>query len=244
MQGLSPRLPRNAPKAQYFLMFLDRCGGLRGSTRVGYDGNELMIFFERQRMPKIFIRASLLLAGGGLLAYMVGAGVAASRLPDEFVRARQSVAAISQQIVDLSSLTGEKLSEVNLSDLRGETAQALMLISDARAANDSAYRKAFELTQRLQELAQSLKGVSSATKQREGAEAIAVELSLVSEFIIYTQKVDAFLDALERAIRLNIEANRAAAATALTEVNAKVISINALNNSFREAIGIFDEPEE
>lgn len=208
-----------------------------------YDGSELMMFFERQKMPKIFIRASLLLAGGGLLAYLVGAGVAASRLPDEFVRARQSAAAISQQIVDLSALTGEKLSEVNLSDLRGETARALALISDARAANDSAYRKAFELTQRLQELAQSLKGVASVTKQREGSEAIAIELSLVSEFIIYTQKVEDFLQILERVVQTNMERDRVAAAAALDEVNEKVVSINQLNLSFRKAIGVFEAEE-
>lgn len=203
-----------------------------------------MKLIERLKLPKTILRAALLLLGAGLLIYMVGAGVAATRLPAKFVQARQGAAAVSQHIVDLSTLTSEKLSEVNLSDLGGETARALTLLSDARASNAAAYGKAFELTQHLQTLAQSLQEISSAAKQREGSEAVAIELSLVSEFIIYTQKVDVFLDALERAIRFNVEENRVAAAAALDEVNAKVVSINALNKAFREAIGIFDAEEE
>lgn len=196
------------------------------------------------KLPKTMLQAALLLAGGGLLIYAIGAGVKASRLPEEFVRARQSAAVTSQHIVDLAKLTSTKLAEVNLSDLGGETVRALTLIDDARASNESAYGKAFELTQHLQSLAQSLEGVPSAAKQREGSEAVAIELSLVSEFIIYTQKVDAFLDALERAIRSRTETDRTVAIAALDEVNKKVDSINSLNQAFREAIGVFDESEE
>lgn len=199
---------------------------------------------ERLKTPKILFRAALLLVGAGLLVYAIGLGVAASRLPEEFVKARQEAATVSQSIVDLATQTGEKLAEVNLSDLKGEESRALALLSDARTSNRAAYNKAFDLTQHLQTLAQSLEAVPSASKQRKGAEAIAVELSLVSEFIVYTQKVDAFLDALERVIRSNVEANRVAAASALDEVNRKVASINSLNQLFREAIGAFDEPEE
>lgn len=196
--------------------------------------------FKKLRTPKMLFQAALLLAGGGFLVYLVGAGIAASRLPEDFVRARRSAGVVSQQIVDLSALTGAKLTEVNLSDLGGETARALALLADARASNAAAYGKAFELTQHLQALAQSLKGVSSVKKQRDGAEAISIELSLVSEFIVYTQKVDAFLDALERTLRFDTEEHRAAAAAALVEVNGKISSINALNASFRRAIGAFD----
>lgn len=199
---------------------------------------------ERLKTPKILFRAALLLVSGGLLIYAIGSGVAASRLPDEFVEARQGAATASQNIVDLATQTGEKLTEVNLSNLEGEESRALALLSDARASNRAAYNKAFDLTLHLQALAQSLEAISSASKQREGAEAIAIELSLVSEFIVYTQKVDAFLDALERVIHSNVEANRVAAVSALDEVNRKVASINSLNQLFREAIGAFDEPEE
>lgn len=192
------------------------------------------------KAPKIVLRAALLVASVGILIYLVSAGIAASRLPEEFVRARQSAALTSQDIVDLAKLTSERLAEVNLLELEGDTIRALTVVADARASNQAAYGKAFELTQHLQALARSLEDVSSVTKQREGSEAVAIELALVSEFIIYTQKVDTFLDALERAIRFNVESNRAAAAAALDEVNAKVISINALNNAFRNAIGVFD----
>lgn len=199
--------------------------------------------FAKLKTPKILMRAALLLVGVGLLAYLVGSSVAASRLPEEFVRARQNAALTSQDIVDLTKLTSERLAEVNLLELKGDIVRALTVVADARTSNQAAYSKAFELTQDLQELAKSLGGVPSIAKQREGSEAVAIELSLVSEFIIYTQKVDTFLDALERAIRFNVESNRAAAAAALDEVNAKVVSINALNNAFRRAIGTFDAPE-
>jgi hypothetical protein len=199
---------------------------------------------KKPGLPRTMFRAALLIVGGGLLAYLVGTIVIASRLPEEFVRARQSAAITSQHIVDLTTLTGEKLAEVNLSDLAGETSRALTLIKDARASNDAAYGKAFELTQHLQGLARALTGVPSMVKQREGSEAIAIELSLVSEFIIYTQKVDTFLDLLERAVRTNAPADRAAARAALGDVNAKVFSINSLNQAFRTAIGAFDDSGE
>lgn len=192
------------------------------------------------KLPKIILRATLLVAGAGLLIYFIGAQVASSRLPDEFVQARQSAAAVTGHIVALTKLTSEKLAEVNLSDLAGETSRALSLISDARAANDTAYRQAFELTQHLKNLAESLAGVSSPAKQREGSQAVAIELSLVSEFIVYTQKVDAFLNALARAVETNAEGDRNIARAALDEVNAEVVTINSLNQSFLEAIGQFD----
>ena len=195
------------------------------------------------KAPKIIIRATLLIVGVAFLVYLIASGVQAFRFPDEFVQARAGAAAVSQHIVDLAVLTSDKLAEVNLSDLGGETAKALALLSDARAANRSAYGKAFELTQYLRALAESLKSVPSASKQREGSEAIAIELSLVSEFIVYTQEVDEFLDALERAIRSGAEADRAAAAAALSNVNERVASINSLNASFRQAIGVFDGEE-
>lgn len=200
--------------------------------------------FLKLKASKTLFKAALLLAVAGVLAYLIGAATVASRLPQEFARARQSVSAVSRQIVDLTALTSDRLAKVNLSDLNGETANARALIADARASNAAAYSKAFELTQHLQALAQSLPKVSSMKKQRDAAEAISIELSLVSEFILYTQKVDAFLDALDEAVRTNTDGARAAAADALRGVNEKVIAINALNDSFRRAIGIFDAAEE
>ena len=50
---------------------------------------------KKLKAPKMVLRAALVLVGAGLLVYLIGAGVAATRLPDEFVRARQSAAVTS-----------------------------------------------------------------------------------------------------------------------------------------------------
>jgi len=198
----------------------------------------------RFRVHKPIIRAALLVVGVGLIAYAVGAGIAASRFPAEFTAVRRDAAMVSQEITNLTELTGRKLADANAADLAGDAARTVALIEEARGANRDAHAKAFELTEHLRKLAESLGGVASADKQREGSSAIALALALVSEFVEYTGGVETFLNALERTTRFRGETDRSAAAAALRAVNERVAAINTLNASFRAAMGTFDAPEE
>ena len=163
------------------------------------------------------------------------------QLPNEFLIARQNAAVVSGEIVTLTSATSEKIKEVNLSDLSGNANQAHSLIQEARENNAGAYNQAFELSRYLQELVESLNAVPSIKSQRLAYEAVAVELSLVSEFITYTQNLNSFLESLSEAIQTNSFTDRRKTQDYLRDVNERAEKINDLNKEFLVKIEKFDK---
>ena len=161
-------------------------------------------------------------------------------LPVNFLTARQNAAAISQKIVDLTVVTNQKISAANSLDLKNDSGPALALIKEARASNTEAYAETSALAVCLQQMAAYLNKISSRSKQQVAYEAVAIELSLVSEFIVYTQKLNGFLDVLSRAIADDSFVLRQAASGDLAAVNSQAQKINALNSEFLRRIQIFD----
>ncbi len=160
-------------------------------------------------------------------------------LPETFISSRDNAAAISQEIVTLTNQTEKALEDANKLDIQGKGKDALGLINQARKKNNTAYEKAFELSGQLKNLAESLQNISGES-QRIAYEAVATELALVSEFIVYTKNVNTFLDELSSTISQNTQANRQAVQSALQEANGGVKKINALNNQFLQKMGEFD----
>lgn len=156
------------------------------------------------------------------------------KLPDDFMVYRQNTADVSEKIVALANEVNEKIKAVNISDLNGESENAVALIVDARNKNADTYSQAFELSKNLESLARSLDNISSRRTQRLAYEAVAVELSLVSEFIVYTRDLNNFLDSLSRVIVTGNLADRETAQNFLDGVNRQVIKINDLNKEFSE----------
>lgn len=176
-----------------------------------------------------------------LLAYvMVRSSAHPPVLPPGFVAARQAASLVSQEIAALTSATNGDISQVNVSDLQGNVQSATALIREAREKNAAAYQRAVELSGHLKNLAESLSALPSRRAQQAAYEAVAVELSLVSEFIGYTEYLNRFLDSLNRAVATNAEADRAAVAGALQEVNARAAKINELNAAFAAKMQVFD----
>ncbi|MEK9194250.1 MAG: hypothetical protein AAB884_00335 [Patescibacteria group bacterium] len=163
------------------------------------------------------------------------------RLPQEFIVARQNAATVSQQIVDLTDLTSKKVEAINLEDFSRDIDGAVKLINEARASNGEAYNKTSELARHLEKLASSLEEIKSRSLQRSAYEAVAVELSLVSEFIVYTHTLNNFFDSLSRAIATDSFADRLVVETRLKEVNNQARKINNLNKEFLSKIGEFDD---
>ena len=163
------------------------------------------------------------------------------KLPSDLVAARQAAARVSEKIVDLTSETNEKIKVINSLDLGGDRDAAYALIREARETNGEAYEQAFELSRHLQKLTESLGRIESIKGQRIAYEAVAVELSLVSEFITYTQNLNAFLDNLSAAVSSDSSEYRILADQQLQEVNDAAIKINKLNQEFLSKINQFDE---
>lgn len=162
-------------------------------------------------------------------------------LPQRFVSAREKTALTSQEIVRLMELTSEKIKAINLEDFNRNINEAIALVSEARKNNSEAYSKTAELARRLEELASSLNEIKSRKLQRSAYEAVAVELSLVSEFIVYTHILNNFFDSLSRAIITDSLADRLNVEMKLDEVNRQARKINNLNKEFLSKISSFDE---
>lgn len=183
----------------------------------------------------ILIVVSLLVAVG-----IVVSSINATAVPDSFENSRASASKVSENIVRLTGLTGSHIASINFSDLQGDRAKALRVIEDARASNKSAYDEAFILSQHLKEMTLSL---SELPRRSQGFayEAVAIELSLVAEFISYTESLNIFLDKLSFAVSSRTTAARAEAQDSLKKVNERVSKINVLNSEFQEKMRLFDE---
>lgn len=198
------------------------------------------------QVPDIKKRILLILSGvvvAGVLIYALAVFPTLSAAPPKsFMDARQAASITSKQIVDLTNLTSEKIKQVNVSSLGGqEREQALSLIRDARATNTQAYQKAFELSQNLQRLAETLNEIKSADAQRIAYDSVATELSLVSEFIGYTQSLNTFLDNLGILVSSNTIKNQETVRANLQEVNSRAAQVNTLNNTFNQKMQQLDK---
>ncbi len=161
-------------------------------------------------------------------------------VPADFTAARQNAAAISQDIVNLTSETGKKIESANQAENKGDLDQLRNLISDAKTTNAAAYQKAFDLSKAIQSMAESLSGVRS-NRQQLGYEAVALELSLVSDFISYTGSLNDFLNSASRSASDESPVNQKATADALNKVNNWVSLINDINRNFVEKMAAFDQ---
>ena len=190
-------------------------------------------------MKKVSFVIVPMLAVVALLVYFINSldgGVVSA----DFTATRQKAASISENIVNLTTDTTKKIEAANKIQNAGNTDQLLALINEAKALNSTAYQKAFDLSNALQQMAESLNNVGS-SRQQIGYEAVALELSLVSEFISYTGSLNDFLDILTKSVITGNPANPKAISDALGTVNQKANFINSLNANFLEKMAAFDQ---
>ncbi len=192
-------------------------------------------------------KLTFFVAGGALVVFLVFFFVvplfisSKTPLPQKFVNARGAAALISSDIVRLTSETNNAIHAVDTLDFSKEKDRALGLINQAKETNKEAYGKAFTLSQELQKLAESLENIQSPESRRIAYEAVATELSLVSEFITYTQNLQTFLDAVGALVITNTDGNKTAVNQSLLAVNEKTRLINELNGRFNLKMEEFEK---
>ncbi len=162
-------------------------------------------------------------------------------LPQSFWDARKEASIVSQEIRDFTRQTNDAIAGIDLSEDAVIEAKTTELISQARETNTQAYRKAFLLSQNLQKMAESLHLIESRVLQQEAYQAVAVELSLVSEFINYTQYLNAFLDGLEKTMKSRSPEDKQLVDQVRRDINRKVETINDLNEEFLDLMDGFDQ---
>lgn len=193
-----------------------------------------MGFFPKKTVFGIVV---LLAIAGGIIYY---SGTGTRGVPSSFTEARRAAATVSQDIVTLTSKTNTTIQAINAAEKTGSVDQILGLIDEARATNTQAYKKAFDLSKNLQQMTETLSRVGSRESQQLAYEAIAIELSLTSEFITYTGALSDFLNTLAKTTTTGIYGNRQALTQELATVNAKAAIINNLNREFNEKMKAFD----
>jgi hypothetical protein len=196
-----------------------------------------------QELPKR-TKYRILLAGAVCFVlfggYALFWGFGSAQIPQTFVEARKEAANVSAQIVDLTNETNSKIKNANYTELTGDVERAIVFINDARQLNQTSYTKAFELTKHLQGLATSLVEMGASKSRSLAYDAIAADLGLVSEFIIYTQKLNSFLESLGKAIVSKTDRDRALMQIALDAVNQQVERINQINREVQGKMEAFD----
>jgi hypothetical protein len=175
----------------------------------------------------------------GVLVYFAVSG-AKTTVPPSFTAARQNAASVSHDIVTLTTSVNQNIQAANAAEAKGDTNAVLAAIGDARTANAAAYEKAFALSQNLQQMTQALTDINSAPSRQMAYEAVAVELSLVSEFIAYTGSLNDFLNTLARSIAVDGLSGNSAVADVLKIVNDRAATIDKLNQEFNQKMDAFD----
>lgn len=170
----------------------------------------------------------LLFAGIYLSTRHAGKG---APLPQDFLESRKNAALISQNIADLTNKTDDKIAEANRADLAGDVWTAEQAIEGAQNLNKDANRAAADLAAQLKIMTESLAGMQP-ENQRLAYEAAATELSLVSEFVVYTQSLNEFLEKLLASMETETKVSKADLAASLKKTNESAKKINTLNAEF------------
>lgn len=189
---------------------------------------------------KVFILLSAILAGV-VLVYVFAFSGEKPKPPANFQEIRAHAAFISQNIVNLTEKTGEKIRAVNIPEIGGSIEEALALIRDARSTNAESYKKASELALDLQRLASMLDQIEPEISKRLAYEAVATELALVSELIAYTENLNTFLDSLTALIINRDLRSESQVQLNLQLVNEKITRINKINKEFIKKMEEFDK---
>jgi hypothetical protein len=188
---------------------------------------------------RALITFALVAMGAGVLygAYLFSNP---GRLPSSFTEARDKAASASQEIVRLTNETSEIIKEVNTLERAGNYIKARETLEKAEVSNAAAHQQAIVLSVELQGLAESLVGVRKSGSQRLAYQAVAVELSLVTQFINYTDKVNSFLEELAAVLEGIISPDRISLEAKLKSANEMAKRINDLNAEFQERMKEFD----
>ena len=191
--------------------------------------------------PKRIVLSIVTVIVLGVGAYVAWSAHKPVELPQSFLDARQNVGAVSQKIVDITTSVGEKIKALNSAEASGDHATSSILLQQARDLNAEAYQQAVLLAGFLQKWAASLQDIPSQDSQRIAYEAVSFQLSLVSEYIVYTADLNAFFDAIGNAAATNSAANQKAVQDSLAAVNQKGFDINTINQSFVSKMKEFDQ---
>ena len=158
---------------------------------------------------------------------------------DDFKVARYNAGIKSRQVAELSEVVRVKIREANEAEQSKDNTRAEILLNEAQLANSEAARNAAELSQHLQVLIGFINGMPAGKSQRYAYAAMTAEISLVSEYIVYTKNVTELIESVAAGVEIG-KHDKKTVEIVLQKANDNVKRINNLNQEFQEKIGDFD----
>jgi hypothetical protein len=162
-------------------------------------------------------------------------------LPDEFTTGRVTAGELSQRIVDITASVTSRVEEANQNELGGHREIAEALLQEAHDRNYEARLKALELSDVLAKLSASLSDIGSRDSRTLAYQSISIELSLVAQYLKYTDSLNRFLELLPATFGSLNPSDQEMVIDALAEVNQRAQAINQLNKAFGDKIREFDK---
>ena len=168
--------------------------------------------------------------------------VSSDRVPDEFLEARITGAALAQNVVSLSRQSLTRLDKIAKYDREGKFPQALSLISEELLENRKSQAEAARLASQLERMARLVSDIRPSSARELATEAISAEVALVSRLVTYNELLRNLF------VVLNLKFDSRAAQELdgrvnelINQVNEEAKAINQFNKRFNNAMAKFDE---
>ena len=144
----------------------------------------------------------------------------------------EAMASKSEEIVGLSNEVADKIRFINEMDQAGETEEAFSLIKEAEIKNELAKEKAIELSQQIEALIMLIPEMVDPADKTEALQTAGLHLSLIEEFIQYTESIEGFFEILKVALATDSVGDRIRVEQYLNDINRKQAKIVDIFNRF------------
>lgn len=198
---------------------------------------------DKKAKQRIFLLSAIL---GGVILFLFALAFGLpylekrAPLPEGFSEARARAADISKDVVSLSNETNDRVKALSVLDPTKDGVMAASLIADARGKNQEAYLKAVDLSRELEQMSTSFKSIQSTELQGIMYRGIAIEISLVAEFVQYTRDFNEFLESVDAFLSNPSPENKLKVQSGESKVNGRVSTINKLNEEFLKEMENFE----
>jgi len=188
---------------------------------------------------RVLIGAAIILAGILLLVKFFIFPV--KSVPIEFSDARLKGAKIARQIVILANNTIKSLETIAEYDKQGNTADALILISNQLLSNRDSQEAAIKLSSQLEHMARNAARIKPSSARQAAMAAITAEVALVSHLISYNDYLKQLLEVLRLKLTTTKNYSDTQVEDLIGRMNEEAQAINDFDRRFNQALAEFDK---
>ena len=173
--------------------------------------------------------------------FLVQYVVASVFVPDNFMEARKSSAAVSAEIISVLDESLKTLQTISEHDQNYAFSPALKLVSAEIDRTKESKKKATELTLALDKMARAVPEISPSKARNLAVEAVSSAIALISHLVIYNDSLNGLLDTLRYKFSGDIRYDAKDVQIMVQNMNREAKEINALNDLFNQKMREFDE---